>query len=222
MATTHTVEQGETMISIALAHGFSDWKKVWEHEGNAGLRDEREDPQVLHPGDEVSIPELEVKRVELETDTVHYFVRKTPTAPFSLTLLDEFGDPRAGCRYLLEVEELEFEQTVPDDGVISHELPVTAQVGVLTVFLDDDDEDEELFLEYPIQLGHLDPIEELSGVQARLRLLGYAIAEIDGKASEDTTRAILEFQLQHMEREEKDATGELDDDTRAAIQAASF
>ena len=224
---THTVEQGETMISIALAHGFSDWRKVWDDDANAELRKLREDPQVLMAGDEVAIPEVEVKTVELDTDTVHYFVRKAPTAPFSLTLLDEFGDPRAGCRYILEVEHLSFDEVVPDDGVIAHELPATAQIGVLTVFLDEhrdeeeeneEEEGEELFLEYPLQLGHLDPVSELSGIQARLILLGFDIAKADGSDNDETKLAIRTFQFGHMGRD--DASGELDDETREAIEEA--
>ena len=223
MPTKHSVEQGETAISIALDHGFSDWRKVWDDDANAELRKLREDPQVLMPGDELSIPDVEAKQVEAATDTVHYFVRKAPTAPFSITLLDEFGDPRAGCRYLLEVEPLEFEGTVGDDGVISHEVPAAAQVGALTLFVeeygDEEGEEEDLILEYPIQIGHLDPITEVSGVQARLILLGFELSKISGEIDEDTKLAIQTFQFGHMGRDE--ASGELDDETRDAIDEAS-
>ena len=34
----HLVEQGEFISKIALRYGFTDWRTVWNHPRNSGLR----------------------------------------------------------------------------------------------------------------------------------------------------------------------------------------
>lgn len=57
MAETHTVAQGDTLISIAHQYGFCDWKTIYFDGSNSELREQRPDPMVLAPGDEVHIPD---------------------------------------------------------------------------------------------------------------------------------------------------------------------
>ena len=59
----HTVEQGEHLAAIAAAYGFMSSATVWEHPGNAGLRELRKNPNILLPGDTVFIPDKEKKEV---------------------------------------------------------------------------------------------------------------------------------------------------------------
>ncbi len=47
---------------------------------------------------------------------------------------------------------------------------------------------------YELAIGHLDPVDEVSGVQARLRNLGFDCGEIDGVAGPVTRGAIERFQ----------------------------
>ncbi|MGE5692395.1 MAG: peptidoglycan-binding domain-containing protein, partial [Candidatus Zixiibacteriota bacterium] len=46
----------------------------------------------------------------------------------------------------------------------------------------------------PIQIGHLDPIEETSGQKARLSNLGYYFGPLDAQADEKFRIAVQEFQ----------------------------
>ena len=48
----HTVQQGESVESIAHAAGHF-WDTVWQHPDNAALRQLRRSPHVLLPGDVV-------------------------------------------------------------------------------------------------------------------------------------------------------------------------
>ena len=48
----YTVRQGDSIASIAFDHGFR-WETIWQHPNNAGIRELRENPYVLHPGDEL-------------------------------------------------------------------------------------------------------------------------------------------------------------------------
>ena len=81
----------------------------------------------------------------------------------------------------------------------------SAKVGKLKIEKTDE--------EYSLQLGHLDPIEELTGVQARLKGLGYYRGAVDGAASPELTEAIKKFQAK-MGVEE---TGEMDGATQSAL-----
>jgi peptidoglycan hydrolase-like protein with peptidoglycan-binding domain len=52
----------------------------------------------------------------------------------------------------------------------------------------------------PIKIGHLDPVEEVSGQKARLNNLGYFAGPLEGKTEENTAMflsAIEEFQCDH-------------------------
>ncbi|MCA9706378.1 MAG: peptidoglycan-binding protein [Myxococcales bacterium] len=71
--------------------------------------------------------------------------------------------------------------------------------------------------EHHVRLGHLDPIDALTGVQGRLANLGFYDGPIDGKESDLLELAIASFQDAH----DLDPTGVLDDDTKAALDEAT-
>lgn len=72
MPNEHTVAPGECISSIAFQHGFF-WETLWEHGDNAELKEKRKDPNVLHPGDVVMIPDLTLKEESCATEQVHEF-----------------------------------------------------------------------------------------------------------------------------------------------------
>ena len=53
----HMVKEGECLDSIALDHGFADWRTIYDHPKNTDLRSKRPDPNVIHPGDKLFIPD---------------------------------------------------------------------------------------------------------------------------------------------------------------------
>jgi N-acetylmuramoyl-L-alanine amidase len=68
--------------------------------------------------------------------------------------------------------------------MIEQQIPMTATGGMLTI------QDMEI----PLEIGHLDPIEEVTGWQARLNNLGYYTGPI-GEADEEQVRlGVEEFQ----------------------------
>jgi hypothetical protein len=70
-----------------------------------------------------------------------------------------------------------------------HIVPGTRKVAV-DLFLD---QEEKPFSSYDLAVGHLDPSDEISGIQARLANLGYYAGPISGELDETTRRAISDF-----------------------------
>ena len=90
----HTVEQGECISSIAKQYGVP-WEIVWDHPDNAALREKRIDPNVLYPGDTVSVPDRDIQYEPCATDQRHNFKMKSQKAKLRLRLFQE-DKPRAG------------------------------------------------------------------------------------------------------------------------------
>jgi N-acetylmuramoyl-L-alanine amidase len=47
---------------------------------------------------------------------------------------------------------------------------------------------------YELELGHLDPVNEIAGVQGRLRNLGFYAGSVDGRPGKELSDAVLRFQ----------------------------
>ncbi len=70
--TTHVVEQGECLATIAARHGYA-WQTVYNAPENAALRRRRPNPNVLYPGDVVEIPEKRPVEARVATGRQHTF-----------------------------------------------------------------------------------------------------------------------------------------------------
>lgn len=193
------------MSSIADQYGFF-WDTLWNHEKNAELRERRQNPNILHPGDHVFIPEVRAKEEAAETTRVHTFRLKGVPVRLNLRLLDEEGAPLAGMKYTLTVDGKQGAGLTSDDGMISEVIPPRARSGRLHL-----DTGEE----YVLELGHVNPLDYVSGVQARLRNLGYYEGEGSGTLDDATSEAIRRFQSHH----DLEESGQLDDATRQALLA---
>lgn len=49
--------KGDSLISVARDKGHLSWRRIYDHPGNAGLREKRGHPNALLEGDEVFVPE---------------------------------------------------------------------------------------------------------------------------------------------------------------------
>ncbi len=214
MAKIHRVKQGETLYSIAHAEGFRRAEAIWEHESNAHLRGKRPSPSLLFPGDELLIPDRRVTPFACATRSLHTFRLRPSTRRFEQDLRNEHDEPLASIRYALDIDGTKFEGRTDGHGHLGHDVPADAKRGTLEAWLREGA--DEVKLSWTLDFGHLDPLEELSGVQGRLGNLGYDAGQADGHPSAATTAAISDFQSDH----DLPATGELDDATRSKIGAA--
>jgi hypothetical protein len=158
-------------------------------------------------GDQVFIPEKRSKNEPGETGKVHNFQLKGVPARLNLRLKDAWGQPRANVQYTLTVDDQSFSGRTGEDGLISEVIPPRALRAELRL---------ETGEQWNLDLGHINPVEYASGVQARLKNLGYYRGEISGTLDDATREAIRAFQGERG----LDPTGEPDQETRDALMEA--
>ena len=204
MAINYTVKQGDCISSIAFEHGFFG-DTIWNHANNSKLQQKRKDPNVLMPGDIVFVPDKRLKEVSEPTEQVHKFRCKNTPEKLKLQLLKE-GEPRANEEYELEIDALKFSGKTDSQGRLEQSTPPNAKQGKLIL-----KNGEEV---YQLMLGHLNPHDETTGVQGRLRHLGFYFGSIDGKISTELEHAIQAFQIS----QDIEPDGELNDETLNALE----
>jgi len=180
-----TVGQGDCILSLARRYRRSA-EQIWSAPENTELR-RRRAHNVLLPGDRVFVPALRLKEVRAGTEERHRFRLRGGTCVLRLKLLRE-RRPRAHLRYALRIEDRDYEGFTDGNGMLEVRIPADAQRGTLRLL---DPAGEEV---YPLQLGHLNPIEDTTGVQARLNNLGFACGAVDGDAGPRTQTAVAAFQ----------------------------
>jgi hypothetical protein len=211
MSTQHTVLPGEHLAGIAAAAGFSDFMTVWNDPGNAQLRQLRHSPNILLPGDIVTIPDRIVKSAQGADSQRHEFTLFGPELLLNLKLEDTEGDAIAGQDCVLHVTAKdangrqaltqEFKLTTDTNGKISQLLSEDANLAELAF-------DDDKFL---VVIGGLNPVREATGMRQRLNNLGY----FAGLVSED--REQLRWATEEFQHDEKihdgriKVNGDLDD-----------
>lgn len=179
------------MLSLAARRGLKT-RDLYEHADNKGLRDKRSHPNILAPGDEVTIPDPKLKSVTVSTEAKHRFVMQVPRMNLRLVLRDRSGQPYAGKRWKLTIGTRALEDQTTGEGLIDAEVPALAQSARLRVWLVDDDDDPDPDIDREIAIGHLDPVDTITGVQGRLMNLGYR-CDVTGELDEATRRALRAF-----------------------------
>jgi hypothetical protein len=201
----HTVEQGEHLARIAEAYGFPDPRTLWEHPKNLSLKLKRETPHVLSPGDVIHIPDADSDGAyPVETGHSYTFVlqRSAPQLRIALRGLD--GKAMAGASVSLAIDGKERDLTADGSGLVEAALPAGTEGATLTV--------GELAV--ALLVGFLDPIDQRSGVEARLSNLGYYTGAVGAEDDDQFRFALQLFQAAEGLR----VTGENDTATRARLK----
>ena len=194
MASHHIVVQGEHLSQIAEKYGFKDYRTIWDHGQNAALKAKRKNPNVLHPGDNVFVPDREPKEESRPTDQRHRFQVKVPNLKLRIVVEDQYERPIGNAPCELTIDGQIFKHTTDGKGKIEQDIPAAAGQGRLVLTTPETALDK---LVVAIRIGHLDPVEEVTGQQARLTNLGYFPAPADGKDSPLFRLAVEEFQCDH-------------------------
>jgi len=188
VSTDHVVRQGEHLTQIAEKYGFS-YKALWDHAANAQLRKLRGNPNVLMPGDVIHVPDKRPKTESRATGQTHKF-KKGSKLMLRLALKDFGNEPLANAKCQITIDGVSQPLQTDGNGRIEFEVSPQATSAQLTFT----DPAIPFDLTVPIQIGHLDPVTEVSGQRARLSNLGYItrpLAEVDDVYFQ---HAIQEFQ----------------------------
>ncbi|MGV7224258.1 MAG: peptidoglycan-binding protein [Nitrospinales bacterium] len=202
----YKVRQGDCISSIAFRYGFFP-DTIWNDSKNSKLKQERKDPNVLKLGDEVYIRDKEEKEESCASEQRHRFRRKGVPEKLIIHFKCD-GELRANEAYVLNIDGDLSEGKTDKKGKVEIPIPPDAKKGNITFRGSDD--------KYNLNLGHLDPITETSGVKKRLRNMGFYDGPVDGKMSPEFENALRLFQEDH----DLKSTGKLDDTTRKKIEEA--
>lgn len=209
----YTAKQGDCFSSLAKQFGFVDYKTIFNHPQNATLKELRKNPNILYPGDRVFIPDNTAKQVNRAVDQKHKFVRKRKPTMLRIRLEDQEHRAYANIRYRLTVDGKKKDGRAGSDGMVAEPIEPDASEGQLDVWFQDSAGEEGKHT-IQLQLGDLDPVSELRGVQSRLINLGFDCGSADGIMNEDTELALQDFQRKFS----LEVTGQADEATRAKLR----
>lgn len=215
----YTVKQGEWLGSIARAFKLPDGDAIYQHPENATFRaDHPHDPYVLHPGDQLRIPEMTPKWETGQTERRHSFRLKRRQEVLRLCIRDEDGEPFRNAFCQAEADDRILDEKPTDgEGMFETLLPP----GTTRVQLTLPDHD----LAWELDVGRLDPVRRegegsrrptITGVQARLNNLGFRCGPIDGVFGPRTQAALQSFERVVLKRSKP--RGDLDDKTLDALR----
>lgn len=202
-----TVKQGESAESLAYARGHVVGT-VWDHPDNAALKALRKDPHTLFPGDRLFVPAIRPRSEQCATAKLHRFRRREVPSRLVIVLAD--AKKLANLPFVLTFEGRRITGATDGEGKLS--VPVMPDAGDAKLVIDPHGRN----LAFAISTRHLDPITETTGIQGRLRNLGFYDGPIDGLCTQRVAFGIQGFQrAQGLE-----SSGRLDDSTRDALLRA--
>lgn len=160
----YVIKQGDYLARLAYVFGF-DANQVWNDPANDDLRKLRPDPNMLCPTDILYIPNQAAATPpmpSLATGQTNNFVSDAPTVKISI----KFSNPsRASQAFTISELDSLTGLTTDSGGAASFSVPVSLEVFTV-VFTNDG-------ASFQCKVGHIDPIDTLSGVVQRLQNLGY-------------------------------------------------
>lgn len=211
MTTPHVIRQGEYLLRLCEARGL-DVAAVWALPENAELRGRRASHFVLAPGDVVHLPEREAEPLRVSRGQTNAFRAHRPRVSVSVTLRGA-GEPLSREPFVVELPGGDEVAGFTDaDGVATFELPMHLEVVTLSLPARDHT--------VRVAVGHLDPSDTPAGAAHRLENLGFLDEDVDFLGEAERVARVRDALLAFQEVRGLPATGELDDDTRAALEAA--
>jgi N-acetylmuramoyl-L-alanine amidase len=183
------VQQGEYLSQIADQYGFRDYRTIWDDPANAELKKVR-NPNVLLPGDTLHIPDKKQKQEQAPAGQLNYFKVSGERLFLHLALKDFDDQPLANQKCELQVEGKTLTLTTDGDGHLKAPISRTAKEATLTF----KDPLVPFDLSVPIKIGHLDPVEEVTGQKLRLSNLGYITRPLEEVDDQVFARTVQEFQ----------------------------
>jgi len=193
--------------AIAAAKGFARWRTVWDFSSNAGLKASRENPNVLHDGDQVAIPSKLQRVAEVVGGGAEYVVSRREERIVTFRLLDCEHEPFAGLRYQAQPGDEDSNRgVVPEEGWVTLAIPTDAKTVEVSLYLSDNEDDAPLDLRFQVREEALGDSPEHKN--QRLLNLGFAAelpeGEPGGDDDEDVRLALARFRSLAGNHEDED------------------
>ncbi|HRI65215.1 MAG TPA: peptidoglycan-binding domain-containing protein [Polyangium sp.] len=198
----YLVKQGDHLAKIAFCLGI-DPEETWNHPLNAELRAQRE-PNVLAPGDILHVPISHRQGLPFTQGATNRYQGAIPRAPLRIVFQ---AAGKAIADEPFEVRGLGWPLAGATDGsgILCIEVPVHVhEIDIHFTRLD---------VVFPVLIGDMDPVEELSGIRKRLEQLGYYRGFESIEADVRNRLAIESFQR----RSGIEPTGKIDEATKKAL-----
>ena len=166
-------------------------------------------PNVLGTGDQVWLPDgaaVNPLKLTLSSGAFKRVLVKRMTRSFKLKLAQPDRKPIANAKFVLTIDGQRYEGTTDGSGMLEVQLPLDAKEGEIVVGNGT----------RQVQVGGLEPLHLLKGVQGRLLNLGYSPGPIDGQIGPRTVAAVKAFQADQGLK----ANGVVDQATRDKLKSA--
>jgi len=195
LMSTHIVRQGECLSSIAYSYGYNDWRTIYNHPENSDFKAKRPNPNLIYPNDRLFIPDQELKEENCSTEQLHVFEVDLNPTYLNVCLQHPVKQPVANASYRLTFGSLNIEDKTNSEGWIKKKIPPNAEMGKLTVWLNQDNPEAEIT--WNVKLGHLDPLDTTTGVKGRLSNLAYDCGTINDEENAVYEAAVRKYQEDH-------------------------
>jgi hypothetical protein len=193
MTKFHTVSQGESVAIIAKKYGFPSWDILYNHSDNSGFKTLRPNPDIIFPGDKIFIPELQKSRFNVKANQRHVFRSQAKKDDVVIKIGAIGGTIWSDRKVELDINGSIVESKTDAKGNANFKLPKGhAEEAILLVYTLKDTNNPSYRVS--VKLGHLDPITEYIGQQARLTALGYDCGLLTNKANQRFENATNDFQ----------------------------
>jgi Putative peptidoglycan binding domain len=206
----YVIRQGDYLTKLAHTMGFNA-DSVWNDDKNKDLKDKRQDPNQLQPGDILQVPDEPKARLPIIVGSTNNYVARIPKVPVVLRL-QIGGEILVKEPFVIHgVGKKPIEGATDEHGYLSTEVPV--HVRELEVEL------TERNRTLRVRVGNMDPMNELSGLQKRLTHLGFYQPSYAGTENYEACdpKQIMAALAAFQSSKKLPATGRLDDDTAKAL-----
>lgn len=196
MPTIHTVAQGDTLTRIAREYKYGSAMALYNHPDNADFKALRPDPNIIFEGDEIVIPDILGKKIAVRSGRTHIFCVKKPREYFRLQVESLSGKALANTRIVVDMGGEKIDTMTDGNGMLEIEMTQGTECDAkLDVYTKPDSQEPDFT--FKAKLTYLDPVEELSGVQARCNALGFDCGVADGIMGAKTRAGVKGFQAKH-------------------------
>jgi hypothetical protein len=195
----YIVKQGDYLAKIANAAGVKP-EVIWDDPKNQELRSLRPNPDTLLPGDVIFVPERERRPMRLDIGATNRIIADVPEVDVHIELCDDEG-PLADEPYELEGLGETLQGRSDSSGKVSFKAFIHLRTATVSL--------PDRGVSYEVRLGDMDPVEELSGVRARLTNLGYYLAR-RGPRKKDSDEALVLAVKRFQADQGLPVTGEID------------